>query len=199
MLTLILATAPTEERDYIVTLYKTYATYMYRIADRILKNKSIASHDAEDAVQDAFVWICKHSGSIPKGKDAKTKAYLAVVAKNSALQICRKEKVQPTYLANDIDDPEDLNYDIPSVKDFSEELVGRLEPERALILVKQLDEKYRDPIFLHYVVNMSVKDIANLQGVPVNTVRTQIYRGIKKIRVQLGIVKGDDRRDRNEE
>ncbi len=191
MLALILRIAPEEARDEIARLYEVYGTYMLQIADHILSAKGIVSQDAEDAVQTAFIWICKHTESIPQESEVKKKAYLSVVARNTALKICRQEQKQLSYLARDIDELIGEEQRIPAVEDFSDMLVNKLNPHDALVFLKQLDEKYRDAIFLHYAVKMKIKDIASLQSVSENTVRTRIYRGIQKIREQLKETKGE--------
>ena len=50
-LSILIADLSTEEQDFVVKLYMEYGDFMFYEALKILKNE----HDAQDAVQDAFV------------------------------------------------------------------------------------------------------------------------------------------------
>jgi RNA polymerase sigma factor (sigma-70 family) len=84
---------------------------------------------------------------------------------------------------------------LPSV----EEVALREEARQALVAaLLALEEPYRTTLMWRYYSGRSVADIAALQDVPVNTVRTRIQRGLARLRVGLSAAHaGDDRRWRS--
>ena len=63
---------------------------MKHIAFEVLKDDALA----EDAVQDAFVKIIKHLDDLGEIKCHKTKSFIVIIVRNSAIDILRKEKRQ---------------------------------------------------------------------------------------------------------
>lgn len=62
----------------------------------------------------------------------------------------------------------------------------RLHLEKALVLaVGALDEPYRTTIFLRYFEDLSPREIAARQGLPVATVKTRLRRGLELLREAL--------------
>jgi len=73
-------------------------------------------------------------------------------------------------------------------------LVERASLQRDLATrVLELDEPYRQVLLLHYFEGHSTRDIADALNRPVPTVRTQITRGLEKLRVGLDKEYGDRR------
>ena len=68
--------------------------------------------------------------------------------------------------------PEDQSFD-----DF--------EIKEAMAIIDELDAKYRDPILLRYVEELSVQEIADILDEAENTISVRIHRGIEKIRAQI--------------
>ena len=79
----------------------------------------------------------------------------------------------------------------PSAADVS----ARFELHRALIeAVDALDEPYRSAIVLRFFEGLPPREIARQQGVPVETVRTRVKRGVELLRGRLDHRYGGDRR-----
>ncbi|MBO5936912.1 MAG: sigma-70 family RNA polymerase sigma factor, partial [Clostridia bacterium] len=47
--------------------------------------------------------------------------------------------------------------------------------------ILSLDERYRDVLTLYYLNDLSLSEIASLQGTKENTVKQQLYRGRRKL------------------
>jgi hypothetical protein len=60
--------------------------------------------------------------------------------------------------------------------------------------VRSLDEPYREAILLRYFEGMAPRDIAKSRGVPIDTVRSHLRRGLAKLRERLDASHGGDRR-----
>ena len=77
----------TEERTKFKELYETYRDYMYWISYSIIHNKQ----DAEDSVHNAFLKIIRVLDKIDLEQPEKTKMFLTIIAKNTAIDFYRKK------------------------------------------------------------------------------------------------------------
>jgi RNA polymerase sigma-70 factor (ECF subfamily) len=74
----------------------------------------------------------------------------------------------------------------------SAELVAQASMHRALVgHVIELDEPYRSTVLLRFFRNLEVSEIAEHQGVPLNTVRTRLQRALEQLRARLDREWGD--------
>ena len=76
------------DRPKLERLYLEYRSVMFCAANEILHNE----HEAEDAVQQAFVKIAENLGKIPDELSTKTKAFVVTIAENTAIDRYRKLK-----------------------------------------------------------------------------------------------------------
>jgi len=147
-------------------IFKEYYSSQYLFALRLTSN----SHDAEDVVQDVFMSIWK---SKPVFKNELAfKAYIYLSTRNKCFDLLKKKK--PVYETSDnlIDSPDELDY-------LLKEEVYRLL-DRA---VEKLPPQTRSVITLSMKGN-SIKEIAEILNVSVNTVKTlktRAYRYLKEV------------------
>ncbi len=79
--------------------------------------------------------------------------------------------------------------------DSASDHVARLEIQRLVVeAVMQLAEPYRETIVLRFFDELPPREIALRRGVPVNTVRTHLQRGLEQLRVRLDQQHSGDRR-----
>ena len=64
----------------------------------------------------------------------------------------------------------------------AENMTNRLDGELALAALEEIPEMYKEVIFMKYVEDMSVKEIAYIIKESENAVSVKIHRGLKKIR-----------------
>ena len=76
------------EREKIEILYTTYKTWMWYLANSVLRDPQLA----EDAVQEAFIALMRHLHKIEDPFEASTKSFLATIVKNKAIDILRKRQ-----------------------------------------------------------------------------------------------------------
>ena len=79
---------PSPERERLVRLYQKSREPMTRLAARILG----AGPQAEDAVHESFVKLLRVYDQLRERSDGQLERWLAVVARNTALDILRKER-----------------------------------------------------------------------------------------------------------
>lgn len=168
MLMLYLSTLSNEnEKRQFEYYYITYRNQMFYAANSVLQNEA----DAEDAVHDAFLGIAKHIDILLNADEDKGKYYCIKASKNAALNIARKNSRADTA------DIESF-YTIADETAF-ESLVNSCEYEEILAVMKNMDDIYRDTLYMHYVMDMPVNKIADVLGRTVSAVKQQLVRGKK--------------------
>lgn len=160
------------DRQLVAEMYERYERLMYNVALGILHD----SHDAEDAVQTAFVRIINHLQKIIENGGYNHAGYFAVIARNVALNMLGDSRQTES-----IDDYCDLSDDVSLEAD----MLSRLGEEAIAKAVKSLSEVDRDIMYLHLYEKMSVKVIAELMHMQMNTVSAHIYRAKKKLAEML--------------
>jgi RNA polymerase sigma-70 factor (ECF subfamily) len=131
---------------------------------------------AEDATQAALMAIARSIRQFKGTSRFSTWAYR--IATNAALDEVRRTKRRPSPTDDDV-----LGRAAPHQADASEELVDSLALEAALA---QVSEDFRVPLVLFHLQDMTYEEIAEVLGIPVNTVRSRISRARGQLRELLG-------------
>ena len=173
MLSLYLAgiSAP-EERDKFTEIYYAYRDRMFAIANGILHNH----HDSEEALQDAFMNISRHIDTLPEASSPLTKGYVFKAVENCALNI--KKRIVDRNAHDSIDEIAEL----PSSDDVMRDVESRDSVERVLAYINTMPEHYRSAVYLHIIHGLSAREIAELQGIKKETVKTRLQRAMKQLR-----------------
>ena len=120
--------------------------------------------DAEDCFQNTFIKLYRKS---PDFKDENhLKAWLLRVAINECKDVIRQSRIHLSLDAA-------LELPAPSAED---------DADLSWALM-QLDPDYREVIYLHYVEQMKVREIADVLGKNTNTVKTLLRRGREKLKM----------------
>ena len=140
------------------------------VCHRIVVNKA----DAEDATQHALISIVR---ALP-GFDGRAKfsTWVYRIATNAALDEVRRIRRRPT--PTDID----ATFVLP-VADATGAVEAQMDVAQALAL---LPEEYRATLVLRHVADLDYEEIAEIQGVPVGTVRSRLARGRAQLAEILG-------------
>ncbi|HED65469.1 MAG TPA: sigma-70 family RNA polymerase sigma factor [Planctomycetes bacterium] len=136
---------------------------------------------ADDVLQEA--WIATAQGEHPEGSRSQ-RAWLSGVVRNVARKLVRSDarrRVREHRAAR--------AESLPSASDTAArvELLGRV-----VQAVHALDEPYRTVLLLRFLDELTPGEIAELQGVPVDTVHTRIRRGLGRLRTELSTSAGSD-------
>ncbi len=130
---------------------------------------------AQELMQEAFMKAWK--SVVDGNKIEHLKAFLYQIVKNLIIDESRKKKEESLEaLQDDGFEPEQ-----PEPKHRSEYLDG----QAAIKTLNQLDEIYRESVYLRYVEHWKPKEIAEYLGETQEVISTRITRGIKKMRVML--------------
>jgi RNA polymerase sigma-70 factor (ECF subfamily) len=161
----------------IAALVAEQQRYVYSIAMSITKNPT----DAADLTQDALIRFIRAIGSY-RG-DTKLSTWLYRLVVNLGIDRMRRRGAPPIRL-----DDEDSDVDVAS-EDPIDDVAGVAErAEEAQIVraaVAKLPDAQRLALTLHYFEDQRYEDIADVMGVPLNTVKSHIRRGKERLAVLL--------------
>lgn len=124
---------------------------------------------AEDAVQQAFIKIIKNLDKINKTFDSSTRNFIAVITKNTAIDIYNKYKNEP--VAIDCDYTADTKYDDTSCIVINKETLKRLKEH-----IKELKPIYQIPLILNAIQGLSVNETAEILGLKPKAVQKRLER-----------------------
>lgn len=168
-----LETSRTEE-DRLAVAVREYARLIYRIAFSVLRNH----HDAEDATQETFLRVWKHSKKLPEVREMKN--WIARIAWRVA--ISKKRKVAEVSL----EEIEMVATQMRSLATSADEIV--LQKEMSGVLEKlfaTLPKKLREPMMLSTIEELSVADVGEVLGLSEAAVRSCLFRGRQILRERL--------------
>lgn len=61
-------------------------------------------------------------------------------------------------------------------------LENKIDGEKAIKILSQLPENYKEVIFMRYVQDMSLREISEITGESENIIAVKVHRGLKKIK-----------------
>lgn len=155
-------------------IFLTYGDFVYNTGLKILGN----THDAEEIVQEVFVNI--HSKIKSFKFESKFKTWVYRIAVNTALNYAKKNtalKNKKLKYKNDINSQSKpstnqnfySNFDTKQKQDMLEKMLGVLTPEQRVCLLLRTKEE------------LSYKEIAEITGISVDSVRSRIKRSREKL------------------
>jgi RNA polymerase sigma-70 factor (ECF subfamily) len=159
-----------------------YRPFFYRSAFRHLGNAA----DAEDAVQDALLSAYKHLSQF-KGQ-ARMSTWLSAIVINSARMQLRRRSRQPQVALDENPEHEThaLCDRLPAHGPTPEEACRRVElAEHIQRSVRQLSPTLRRAFQLRELDGLSIRETADVLGVAEGTVKAQLARARKKLRLVM--------------
>lgn len=149
---------------------KQIFSYLYRFVNQ--------KEDAEDLVQNTFLKLYKNIKSIDTDKNFN--AWVYKIATNTAYDWLRKKRRHPELFiedANAIETIEDENaYDM---------LDGAYNTEMIVKALNKIKPIYKSILLLFYKDELSYQEISEALCIPINTVKSHLYRAKKSLKEQL--------------
>lgn len=156
--------------DLFNSYYKPLCEYAIRFCDG-------NTEAVEDLVQDVFVRIWERRETW--NPQVAVRAYLYRSVHNQAISNIRKKKHETPMV-----DSVEFTAVAPDLSPF--ELINNNELDLAIkSAIKILPERRREILILRLLHDMSYKEIAEVLGISVNTVDTQLRRALNLLRDQL--------------
>jgi len=152
---------------------------IYALAYRVIGREE----EARDVVQETFLRAFRGIGNF-RGQ-AKFSSWVYRIALNLCRDWIRRERRSPILPAPEGVDVIELAA-AQGPAESIEDLVARNDMSQAVAgLMTRLPEEQRTAIILKEYHGMTFQEIADLQGVPLSTVKTRLYQGLNVLRRHL--------------
>jgi RNA polymerase sigma-70 factor (ECF subfamily) len=145
-----------EEKSKFEELHEHYCQEMFKRALFILRN----THDAEDAVQEAFLRVAKCFSRISDLGSSQTRAYLIIVVKNVANDILKKRLKSK---AENIDE----HVDVSGTASTEEVVISNIAIEMVIDAARNLPDSYYDILVLSIVNGLSTRKFSFITKNPI--------------------------------
>ncbi len=152
--------------NVVSALLKSYGSYIFTIANRVLLN----SAEAEEATQDVFMKIIKNIHTY----DCKSsfKAWMYSIAYRTAIDYVRKRKSGQTTL-------EGIAIDSKVYADSA--IMDQEQSKKISLLLSHLDEESRNIVTLYYLEEKNIKEITLLTKMSESNIKTKLFRARKEL------------------
>lgn len=163
------------ERAALSLLYDAISMKLLGLAVRILGDRQ----DAEDVVQDVFVTVWRKAAEYDPAR-ASGEAWLVAITRNRAIDRLRARGRAPGAPEAELAAHPDPGARTDSGADLADtaRTVGRalaaLEPRHAAVIRGA------------YLEGLGYEELARREGVPVGTIKTWVFRGLKRMRERVG-------------
>jgi RNA polymerase sigma-70 factor (ECF subfamily) len=159
------------DREALVELLRAVEHDVYKIAYYMFGNE----HDAKDGAQEALLRICRSLHTYER--KAKFRTWLHRLVTNCCIDLMRKQKESVSL------DGTDLH--LRATEHVEEQVLRRQMIDDVGKAIAQLDEPFRTMVVLRYVEQYSYEEIADLLAMPLNTVKSYLFRAKVKLQKQL--------------
>jgi RNA polymerase sigma factor (sigma-70 family) len=159
-------------------LVRAHADRCYAIALRVLGDP----HDAEEVAQDALVRAYRALAGYEPARiaEVRLRPWLATIVVNLCRNSVRRSRVSTSPLDALTEagrEPAAPAHDGPA-----EQVVRAADRERLAALLAALPERYRVPVVLRHVDDLSYAEMAEVLGRAEGTVKAQVHRGLAMLR-----------------
>jgi len=167
----LIRTAQSGDRDALITLLREIETHVYRTAYYILGNE----HDAMDAAQEALIRIYTKINSYEE--KALFKTWVQRIVTNICIDKFRRKK--PTV---SIDEHE---MTFAASQDVENEVLSSYVAKDIHEAIDKLPEHHRAVVVLRYLQDFSYNEIADSLDLPLNTVKSYLFRARQQLQTLL--------------
>lgn len=176
----LLAGLATGDRDAAAGFVRRFQSRVYGLAVTILGDPQAG----EDVAQETFVRAWRHALSYD-ARRGSVSAWVLTIARNLALDRARLKRSQPV-------DPDVLASQLGREANSagSDDATRIAERDRLPDLLLSLPEQQRRALVLATYFGRTAKDISELDGTPLGTVKTRIRDGLRKLRSRLEVEDG---------
>ena len=163
----LIRTAQSGDRDALVKLLREIESHVYRTAYYILGNEQ----DAMDAAQEALIRIYTKINSYEE--KALFKTWVQRIVTNICIDKFRRKKPTVSIEEHDMNFSNDQNVEDEIVlTDIAKDIREAID---------QLPEHHRAVVILRYMEDFSYKEIADSLDLPLNTVKSYLFRARQQL------------------
>lgn len=154
------------------SIMKRYKNPVAQIIYKLVRDRN----HLEDLTQEVFIKAFQHLGDFDY--EHQFASWLFKITNNHCIDYIRKKRLR-VYSIDDQVKTEDgeIGYEIPD-STYEPDLNLLREQKSKLIrsAIEALPKKYREVILLRHQEELSYEEIANETGLPVNTIKVQLFR-----------------------
>jgi RNA polymerase sigma-70 factor (ECF subfamily) len=162
-----------QDQKAFAELLEQYREPIYFLLLKMVNNRE----DAEDLTIETFA---KAFRSLPNFRpDYAFSTWLFRIATNGGIDFIRKKKLKTLSIDNTVKgkDGDEVRMDVRSADENPEqELITAEKAEMLRSFVEKLKPRYRNLIELRYYKQLSYEEIAEETGMPLGTVKAQLFR-----------------------
>jgi RNA polymerase sigma-70 factor (ECF subfamily) len=160
-------------------LYDRHKDYVHRLALRFTGSADLAL----DAMQETFAYLLRKFPPPPENRfvlTAKMTTFLYPVVKHNSLEAKRKQRRMGQ---------EPVGFEVDGRAAETNPLRGNMENDDLRGVLGRLSEDHREVIWLRFVEDLSLLEIAERVGVPEGTVKSRLHHAIKQLRADPGVAR----------
>lgn len=155
-------------------IYKEFAGGIFRFIYFKVSNYELT----QDLTADTFIRYWK---VLAKGETIDNhKAFLYFIAKGLVIDYYRKKKKNKQISLESVDERM-----LRAIDTAEDAISQKQELEEIYAKIKQLKKSYQDILFLHYVEDLTVKEIAFVQKKKENAIRVFLHRALRSLKETL--------------
>lgn len=162
-------------------LFSRYLDVGFRTAMRYMRNTS----DAEDVLQIAFIQFLKNLHQFKAGSITVKPWLMKMIVNTSLTKLTEEKKRKERNFKEGFIRMSEYTKQNNTAEDKNKDLELK---ETLLKIVESLPEKYKSPISLVLYEGFSYSEVARVLSLPEKTIRTQVSRGLEKIKASLGTI-----------
>lgn len=150
------------------TLFSRHQVRVFRFVLRMVRDESVA----EDTISDVFLDLWRQAGRFEERSSVST--WLLSIARNKALSALRKRR--EASLDEGVAEAIEDDADDPGI------ILQKQDKGAAMRLcIDRLTVEHREVIDLVYYHEASIEEVAQIVGIPENTVKTRLFHARKKL------------------
>ena len=157
-------------------LIENHERFVFNVVYRITGN----AEDARDVSQEAFIKAFKNFESYDESSAFST--WLYRIAVNTAIDYIRKRKKENSISFEDyIVDEKNQKGD----SGLEEKVISKEGVKNIISAVNMLDDEFKTVVVLRDMEGMDYKEISDITGLPLGTVKSRLSRGRGKLRQMI--------------
>jgi RNA polymerase sigma-70 factor (ECF subfamily) len=163
-----------DKKSTFEAIYKSESDAIFRFCLLRVSNRE----QALDITQETFLRLWQ---SLLADKDIlNSRAFLFTVARRLVIDWYRKKK--NLSLDKMMLEGKESGYDVVDEKTTDSSVSAQSEGRYLIDKINELEESYREPLYLRFVEDLSPPEISKILGISANAVSVRLNRGIKELR-----------------
>ena len=160
-------------------LYDRYARPAFSLARRICGDEGLA----EEVVQEVFVAVWKDPGRFDPARGRFSSWLLTLTHHKSVDAVRRANAASRRAVAMTFEEDERA---VPPAPGADQQALGAVVAGQVRDALAQLPDEQRKALCLMYYGGYTQREVASLTGVPLGTVKSRMYNGVRLLRRLLG-------------